>query len=351
MKRLVAITQTPEFPVDTATAARVLGPSTDLLSVAMPFHALTTAEQDRYAEVLGGADGVLLRTGVLTERMLSRMEKTRVIAVHGAGVDQVDVAAAARAAIVVTNAPGGNSNAAAELTLALMLALVRGIPRAVRVVREQGGWDEGRVLGIELRGRNVGIVGFGKIGRRVTALCRAVGMRVLVVDPLVSASRIRHAGATPMSLHGLLSRSHFVTIHVPLEPRTRGLIGPAELGLMRPDAYLVNTSRGPVVQESALLAALTHGQIAGAALDVLETEPPPLDHPLRRLPNVLITPHMAGSTRESLARIAAIGAEDIVRVLSRRRPRHPVGDPEGNGPIRKGAGRPALDRRGGRRFT
>lgn len=349
--RLVAVTQTPEFPVDTATAARVLGSSTELFTVAMPFHAVTPAQEDRYAEALGRADGILLRTGVITERMLKGMEKTRIIAVHGAGVDQVDVAAAARAGIVVTNAPAGNANAVAEMTLALMLSLVRGIHLAARVVCEQEGWDEGRVLGIELRGRTVGIVGFGQIGRRVARLCQAVGMHILVADPLVPASRIHQAGAKPVSLRRLLPRAHFVTVHVPLGPGTRGLIGPAELRLMRSDAYLINTSRGPVVQEGALVEALTRGRIAGAGLDVLETEPPPPDHPLRRLPNVLITPHMAGSTRESLARIAAIGAADIARVLARQRPRHPVGALEANGRVLKERRRPMLGHPGGRRLT
>jgi D-3-phosphoglycerate dehydrogenase len=254
--------------------------------------------------------------------LLDRFPGVRFVAVAFTGYDAVDCDACRNRGIAVANAPGYATDSTAELTLGLALALLREIPRADREVRS-GGWALERP-GAELRGKAVGIVGTGAIGIRVTELFRAFGCR------LFGWSRTRRApfqelGGTYFDdLGTLFAEVDLVTLHVPHTPDTEGLIGAAELAQMKPSAFLVNTSRGKVIDQEALVAALRDGHLAGAALDVFGPEPLPLDHPLRTLPNVVRTPHLAFRTAEALERRARITVANLKAFFERGVPLHPV---------------------------
>ena len=219
----------------------------------------------------------------------------------------VDIAAATKAGIVVAMAPGSNSTA--ELAFGLMLAVMRRIPRSDQAMR-RGDWA--LVLGYVLRGKTLGILGLGKIGTEVAQIGRAFGMKVVAWSQNLEPDVAKKAHAKPVSKEELFSSSDVVTVHYKLSPRSAGLVGVAELALMKPSAYLVNTSRGPLVDSAALLAALRSGSIAGAALDVYDVEPLPLSDRLRSAPNVVLTPHLGYVTEETYRVFYGDAAEDIV---------------------------------------
>ncbi|TDC52772.1 hydroxyacid dehydrogenase [Jiangella ureilytica] len=252
-------------------------------------------------------------------RLYDEAPGLRIIAKHGAGVDNIDVGAATARGVVVTNAPGYNALAVAEHTFALILAVARDVARQDARVRA-GRWQV--AVGRELAEGTLGIVGFGAIGRLVAARAQAFDMRVLYAD-VVPADPARHPGleATHVALPELLAESDVVTLHVPLLPGTQHLVGAQELALMRPGAIIVNTARGGLIDEDALLAALDAGTIRGAGLDVFAEEPqvsgPLLDHD-----RVVLTPHVAGYTEAALARTSRAVAQDVAAVLGGREPRH-----------------------------
>ncbi|RAR71649.1 D-3-phosphoglycerate dehydrogenase [Paracidovorax anthurii] len=272
--------------------------------------------EDALAEQLAatGAQALVLRgSPPVTERVLAAAPALRIVAKNGAGVDSVDREAARRRGVAVAVAPGANADAVAEHALALMLALTRQLPELDRRVRA-GGWAGSQWQGRDFRGSTVGIVGYGSIGRATARLAAALGAQVLVLRPPGQADGF----ATEPDLDRLLARVDILSLHCPLTERTRGLIGARELGLMRPGSLLVNTARGPVVQEDALIAALHGGQLAGAGLDTFDTEPLPERHPLAKLPQVLLTPHVAGVTRDAALRVATLTARNILDHLRGR---------------------------------
>jgi D-3-phosphoglycerate dehydrogenase len=237
----------------------------------------------------------------------------RVIAKHGAGVDSVDLAAATQRGIKVMVAADANAPAVAEHTLALIFALGRDIVTLAARTRA-GAWDREGYSGREISGRRLGLVGFGRIARLVAAKARAVGMDVIALPHRpggVDAALAREA----TSLDSLLADSDIVSLHVPLTRETQGMIGRRELALMRPGALLVNTARGALIDETALLEALVSGHLGGAALETLIQEPPPPDHPLLSTPRVIVTPHIASATGASLIRMGVVAAQNIVAVL------------------------------------
>jgi D-3-phosphoglycerate dehydrogenase / 2-oxoglutarate reductase len=270
------------------------------------------------AAALADADGLIVRSETRVDReLLAAGPRLAVVARAGAGVDAIDVSAATDAGILVLNTPGANTIAAAEQTFALMLSLARRTPSAVQQLRE-GVWDRKPLIGTELHGKTLGIVGLGRIGGNVAARASAFGMTLLAHDPFVTAARADALGAKLVDLDALLGASDLVTLHVPLTPQTLGMIDARALRLMRPHAYLVNCARGGVVVEADLLAALDAGAPAGAALDVVAEEPPPpggTGAALHRHPKVYATPHLGGSTHEALARIATELAHDVARAL------------------------------------
>jgi len=231
--------------------------------------------------------------------LLERLPKLKLIATAGMRNAAIDVAAATELGILVCGT-SGSSRATMELTWGLILSLLRNIPREDRATRD-GHWQESPKAGIGLEGKTLGIVGLGNIGCQVAEVGRAFHMRLITWSTNLTDERASSCGAERVSRDALLAQADIVTIHQQLSDRTRGLIGIRELGLMKPSAYLVNTSRGPIVDEAALVATLEAGAIAGAALDVYDQEPLPPDHPFLRLDNLVLTPHLGYVTRETYA--------------------------------------------------
>ena len=270
------------------------------------------------------ADALLVCYAPVTDRVIRRMTRCRIIARYGIGVDNVDLGAATAKGIVVTNVPDYCVDEVSDHALALLLACARRIPALAGRVRS-GRWDARDAAPMHrLRGQTLGLVGFGKIPRRLADKACALGLEVMAFDPYVAGEEMEARGVQKTSLHGLLARSDFVSVHAPLAPETRGMIAEAQLRAMKRSAYLINTARGPLVLESALLRALEEEWIAGAALDVLQHEPPAADHPLQRFANVILTPHVAFYSEESVQELQRKAAEEVVRALSGRPPRSPV---------------------------
>ncbi len=262
-----------------------------------------------------GITAVLMRgSPPFTRRVLEAAANLKIIAKHGAGFDSIDLDAATARGIVVVTAGAANADAVAEHTLALMLSLARELPRLHRNLRN-GVWEKGKYQGREFRGQAVGIVGYGEIGRRVAGLAAAFGARVVIH----SRSRVADpAGAeVEENFDRLLGKVDILSLHCPLTDQTRGLIGGKQLCLMRPGALLINTARGGLVNERALVDALRSGRLAGAGLDTFAQEPPDPENPLFTLDNVICSPHVAAMTAESMARMGTIAADNIIGYIER----------------------------------
>lgn len=327
-RRWVAVTATADFPVALAPVKKALAGIALVRTVPLPFRPLSPKEEASFAKRLQGAEGILLRPGYITPSLLDRLPGLKAVAVHGAGVDQVDVGACTERGVRVTNAPGANADSVAELALGLMLSLARRIPEAARRVKQERVWGEARHTGRELKGKTLGIVGLGQIGARLARMALAVGMEVTACDPALSAGEIRRRGARRLGLAALLREADFLSLHAPLIPSTHHLIGRQALARMKKGAFLVNCARGPLVDERALAQALRSGRLGGAALDVLEGEPPDPQSPIFGAPNLILTPHMAGSTVEALEAIARTAGEDLARILTGKPPKFPVNQPK-----------------------
>jgi len=273
---------------------------------------------------IAGADAVLNCYAPMGVDVIGSMEGCRIIARYGIGLDTIDIAAATERGILVTNVPDYCIDEVSDHALALILALGRGIARLDRSVRA-GGWDLMVVRPLRrLRGRALGLVGFGRIARRLAEKVAPLGFEILATDPYVPPETIRAAGVEPMELAALLGSSDVVSVHVPLTEESRHLIGARELAQMRPDALLVNTSRGPLVDLDAVRGALEAGKLGGVALDVLEREPPDPDDPLLRREDVIVTPHAAFYSEESMAEQQRKAAEQVVAALAGRTPPYAV---------------------------
>jgi D-3-phosphoglycerate dehydrogenase / 2-oxoglutarate reductase len=299
---------TPTFGTTTTKAERLLAEAGANLTRVDPSDRVV---RDRE---LTDAVAVIVGTSPFDRETMSRARMLRVIAKHGSGVDNIDLEAAAELGVIVTNAPHANSVAVAEFTIGLMLATARGIVDCDRRLRG-GEWK--LHIGRQLSGATVGIVGLGAIGRLVASRSRAFGMHVLYHDPVPAPAA---DDWERVALAHLLERSDFVTLHVPLLPETTGLIDHAALQRMRPTAFLINVSRGGVVDEAALARALSQGSIAGAALDVFSEEPLPARSPLAHEERAVLTPHTAAYTEEALAATSVSVSESIVAVLSGQAP-------------------------------
>ncbi|MGH7798588.1 MAG: C-terminal binding protein [Candidatus Binatia bacterium] len=270
------------------------------------------------------ADAVLNCYAKITARVIENLKRCRIIARYGIGVDNVDLAAASKAKILITNVPDYCIDEVSDHALALLLALARQITTADGKVKA-GSWDIVSHAGIRrLRGQTLGLLGFGKIAKALASKVRALGMKVLVYDPYLAPDLISHHGATAARLDRLLLEADVISIHVPLSPETRNLLGRNELARMKPTAFLINTSRGGIVDEQALALALRENHLGGAALDVLSVEPPAADHPLRQAPNMILTPHLAFYSRESVIELQTKAAEEVARALKGEPPRSPV---------------------------
>lgn len=271
-------------------------------------------------KAVAGKDAVvtLLTDKVDAQFLKAAGKQLKIVANYAVGYDNIDVAACAKAGIVVTNTPGVLSQAVAEHAIALMLATARRIVESDAFLRKGKfhGWEPELLLGMEMKGKTIGIVGLGRIGSEVASICaKGFGMKVLYTDMKPNAEFEKAVGARFMKLEALLTESDVVSVHVPLLPTTRHLIDAKALQLMKKTAYLVNTSRGPIVDEKALVAALKKKQIAGAGLDVFEFEPK-LAAGLAKLPNVVMTPHTASATVETRTEMAKLVAQNVLAVLA-----------------------------------
>ena len=256
------------------------------------------------ARAIEPVNAVIVRSGTrITRDSLKYARSLQVIGRAGVGVDNIDVDAATEGGIAVLNAPSGNTISAAELTLALLLALVRRVPAADRSMRA-GEWDRKSFNGTELYGKQLGLIGAGRIGTEVARRARAFGMRVIVFDPYLTPDRASALEMEMGSLEDVLKRADILTLHVPLTEATANLIGKDQLELMKPGAVIINAARGGVINEQALHDALKANRIAGAAIDVFEEEPLPADHPLRQLQNIVLTPHLGAATTEAQQNVA-----------------------------------------------
>jgi D-3-phosphoglycerate dehydrogenase len=253
--------------------------------------------------------------------LLRRAPNLLMVSSNGAGFDPVDVEACTAAGVIVVNQSGGNAQSVAEHALGMMLTLSKRIIEADRALRREPNVNRSSLIGTEVHGRTIGIVGIGNVGRRIAALCNGLlGMTVLAYDPYLTSEEIAARGAKKVELDDLMRRSDYVSINCPLTRDSRGMIGASQFGLMQPHAFFITTARGFIHDEDALLAALRDKRIAGAGLDVWAKEPPPPEHPLLQFDNVLASPHTAGVTKEARANMGRIAAEQVLGALDGQRP-------------------------------
>lgn len=274
---------------------------------------VTVDTESPLEDILGDYDALIVRSATkVTADVLEHGAKLKVIGRAGVGVDNVDVDAATRRGIVVANAPESNVVSAAEHTIGLLAALARNIPQAHAALRD-GRWERSKWGGVELADKTLGVLGFGRIGRQVARRALGLQMKVVAYDPYVAAERFRELGAEQTSFDDVLARSDFVTVHLPLNDETRGVVNAEAIARMRDGARLVNAARGELVDEASLIAALEAGKLAGAAIDVFAQEP--YNGPLLEAPNVVLTPHLAASTDEAQDRAGVIVAEQVAAAL------------------------------------
>ena len=272
------------------------------------------------------AHAIIVRLGKIDRELLEQAKNLMIIAKHGVGYDNIDVVAATEKKVVVINTPLDNGESVAEHNLGLMLSINKKIALADRSIRLGRPKSREELVGVELKDKTLGLIGMGHIGSTLAHQCQsAFNMKTTAYDPYVSREKADQLGVAKIEkLDDVLRGADYVVICVPLTKETANLIGVRELGLMKPDAFLVNSSRGGIVDEAALYDALVKGEIGGAALDVFLKEPPPSDHPLFRLDNFIGTPHIAGGTVEAMRRMATTCAEEILRVFRGERPKFPV---------------------------
>src|SRR5215813_1457862 len=271
----------------------------------------TGLSPDELRREIAQSDGLIVRSETkVNAGLLEAAPKLRVIGRAGVGVDNIDVPAATARGIVLMNAPDGNTITTAEHTIALLVALARNVPQANSSVKAAR-WERKKFIGAELQGKTLGIVGLGRIGRAVAARARAFGMKIVGHDPFIATEQARELEIETASLDEVFSRADFLTVHTPLTNETRAIIGREAFARMKTGARVINCARGGLIDEAALHEAIKSGKVAGAALDVFEQEPPPPDHPLLALDEVIVTPHLCASTTEAQEGVAFTVAEQM----------------------------------------
>lgn len=297
----------------------------EVLRAAGEVRMASDTDEDTVISEIGDIDGVVIRSrGGMTRRILENAPKLKVVGRHGVGVDNIDLEAATDHGVQVVNTPTATVEGVAEHTVGMMIALSKKLNVAEAALRQ--GHFEVRygIKGQEMRGRTLGVIGFGRIGRRVAEICHlGFDMPILYSDLVASPELEASLGAQRVSMDELLAQAEYVTVHVPLLPGTTKLIGAAQFEAMQSTALFFNAARGAVVDEAALIRALQEGQIAGAGIDVYEQEPTPANNPLLQLENIVVTPHIASSTKEAMDMMSMV-AQDLVDVLEGRPPQFPV---------------------------
>jgi D-3-phosphoglycerate dehydrogenase len=301
-----------------------LDPAREVLSkIGAELHLSESPKPEAIVDVARQADGVLVTYAKITAEMIRQFTRCRIISRFGIGVDNVDIAAATAAGIVVTKVPDYCIDEVSDHAMALLLAVVRKIPFA-NARAHAGRWEMPAVVPIHrLRGSTLGLVGFGRIPQLVAPKAKSFGLHVLTFDPYIPKEVTDRAGVEKVEFADLVKRSDYISIHSPLIPETHHLFNATVFAQMKPTAYLVNTARGPIIDEEALANALDAGQLAGAALDVLSQEPP-TGSPLFGRDNVILTPHTSFYSVESLVELQTKAADEVVRVLTGHPPRNPV---------------------------
>lgn len=269
-------------------------------------------EPDEVKKMLAGVDGYIAGLDYITDEALSNVDSLKVISRYGAGVDRVDLKAAKDKGITVTNTPGTNSVAVCELAFALMLCLARAVPRLDSAVKS-GQWP--RNNGVELKGKTLGIVGFGAIGKNLAVRAKAFGMKVAAYDPYFDREFAQSSGVVQFSLDGVIKSADFLSLHVPLNENTMHMIGKEQIAAMKQGAYIINTARGGLVDEAAAAAAIKSGKLGGIGLDAYEVEPV-TDSPLLGLDNVVMTPHTGAHTNEAISGMGMMSVRNLIAVMS-----------------------------------
>jgi D-3-phosphoglycerate dehydrogenase len=278
-------------------------------------------------QIIGDYHGLVIRSGTkVTAEIIESARNLKVIGRAGVGVENIDVDAASKKGIVVMNTPGGNNVTTGEHTITLMAALARHIPQAVASLKS-GQWKRDKFMGVELCNKTLGIIGIGNVGRIVAERAAGLRMKVIAYDPFVPAEAAAQLGTELVGLDEIFARSDFITVHIPLTDDTRGIINREAFAKMKDGVRIINCARGGIVDERDLVEALKSGKVAGAALDVFVEEPPPLDHPLLQMEQVIATPHLGASTDEAQLNVAIAVAEQIVEFLSRGVVRYAVNVP------------------------
>lgn len=273
--------------------------------------------QEDLLGIIDGYDALIVRSGTqVTRELIEKGSRLKAIGRAGTGVDNVDIEAASERGIVVMNAPFGNTITTAEHTLSLLLSLAREIPQAYASLRE-GRWERKKFMGVELGGKILGIVGLGRIGKEIARRARGLAMEVLAADPYISLQDTEVQGLKLVELDELYAKADFITVHVPLGEKTWHLISEEAFAKMKPGVRIINCARGGIVDEQALYQAIKSGQVAGAALDVFEKEPPDKDNPLFSLENIVSTPHLGASTKEAQENVAVEIAHQVVQFLKK----------------------------------
>jgi D-3-phosphoglycerate dehydrogenase len=263
------------------------------------------------------ADALIIRSGTTVDaEMLAAASQLKVIARAGVGVDNVDLEEATRRGVVVMNTPDGNTISTAEHTLGLMLALARHIPNSY-VTMNEGRWDRKQFTGVELRGKTLGIIGFGRIGRAVAQRARAFEMTIVAYDPFVDAATAKPLGVSMIDLDTLYAQSDFITLHTVITDDTREMINAETIARMKPGVRIINAARGALINDDDLAVAIGSGQVAGVAMDVYQQEPPPPEHPLVGLQNVIHTPHLAASTTDAQVQVGVDAAQEVIDALTK----------------------------------
>jgi D-3-phosphoglycerate dehydrogenase len=278
-------------------------------------------------DALGAYDALIVRSETrVTAEVIRAGTRLQAIGRAGVGVDNIDVDAATERGIVVVNAPTGNTFSAAELAFGLMLSMARNIPQAHGSLK-QGQWRRSEFVGVELRGKSLGIIGLGRVGSELARRAAAFEMKIIAFDPFISEAHARNLGAEITTVEDLLKRSDFVSVHTPLTDATKSLIGREELATCKPGVRFINAARGGIIDEQALLEAVQSGRVAGAAVDVFTKEPIDPENPLLKSDRIVVTPHLGASTEEAQTNVAVDVAEEVVAILQGQAARYAVNLP------------------------
>ena len=270
---------------------------------------------EELAEIIGEYDALMVRSASkVTKEIIAKADKLKIIGRAGVGVDNIDIPAATQKGIIVINSPGGNTIAATEHTFAMMLSLARNIPVANETTHK-GEWNRKKYVGVELKGKTLGVVGMGRIGSNVAERAIAFGMNIIAYDPYINEERANNLGVKIGSLDDVIEKADFITVHMPLTPDTKGMIGAKEMARMKKSVRLINCARGGIIDEQALADAVQNGTVAGAAVDVFTSEPLAEDHPFHGIDKIILTPHLGASTVEAQIGVSVDVAEGIRATL------------------------------------